>query len=252
MLEKLPVDHFRETQSPLKSTLILILSILIAEISRQYFYTHAAIFSRWDILMGDAVVLVVILLPILYFFVYKPIFTQCEKLKKLEIIQRELSLLDPLTGLYNRRGFMLHANHLLKLAVRTKKELLLIYADVDNLKSINDHLGHSGGDRAIACAAKVLTATFRGSDVIGRIGGDEFAILAFETKEGNMRILRNRLDQRLKEMGSKFHPISALTLSLGMIVYDPSQPKSIDDLLKQADALMYDAKRARHKAAVVV
>ena len=174
-------------------------------------------------------------------------YSQYTKLERAEESQRELSLIDELTGLYNRRGFMLYAKHLLEFSIRSKKALLLVYADLDDLKWINDHLGHEEGDRAIVCIAKVLTGTFRGSDVIGRFGEDEFAILALETKEENASTLRNRLNKKLKDKECHFNPICGLKLSFGIAANNPGDSKSIEDLIEQADTLMYDEKRARHE-----
>ena len=225
------------------------LSVLAAEILIEYFFIQVAAPHFLANLMMKVVLLIILLLPGFYLFFYRPMTMQIEKLEKAEVIQRELSLIDSLTGLYNRRGFSTYANHLMKLAERTQKNLVLIYADLDNLKLINDQLGHKVGDEAIASIAKVLTETFRESDVVGRVGGDEFAALAFEVKEENITVLRERLDQKLKKSEGEFNQVCALTLSLGIISYNPKETQTIEDLLKQADALMYEAKRSRHKIA---
>ena len=247
MLEKFKKDDFQKYHSPLKAVLILMFSILISEVCIKYIFIGIPVLSQFDIPIVNAIILVTILLPILYGYIYKPMCSQYVKLERAEENQRELSLLDELTGLYNRRGFMLYANHLLKLSVRSKKVSLLVYADLDNLKWINDHLGHEEGDRAIVCIAKVLTATFRGSDVIGRLGGDEFAILALETKEENADIFRNRLNKNLKDAECNFNPICGLKLSLGIASNNPGKSKSIEELIEQADKLMYDEKRTQHQ-----
>jgi predicted signal transduction protein with EAL and GGDEF domain len=92
----------------------------------------------------------------------------------------DLALSDELTGLYNRRGFMALAERQLKLGRRSGRGMLFILVDVDGLKQINDSLGHSQGDSALRRTAEVLRKTFRNSDVIARMGGDEFAVLAIE------------------------------------------------------------------------
>ncbi len=91
---------------------------------------------------------------------------------------RGLSLTDELTGLLNRRGFTTIAQGHLRLASRTGQRFLLLFADVDGLKQINDTFGHHEGDLALARVSEVLRRTFRQSDVVARFGGDEFAILA--------------------------------------------------------------------------
>ncbi|MBU0469549.1 MAG: GGDEF domain-containing protein [Candidatus Omnitrophica bacterium] len=246
MLEKPKINIFQKYHSPLKAILILIFSILISEFCIKYFFIGIPVLAKFDIPIINALILLTILLPILYYFVYKPMRSQCKRLESAEEIQRELSLLDVLTGLYNRRGFILYANHLLKVAIRSKKALLLVYADIDNMKWINDHLGHEGGDKAIVSIAKVLTVTFRGSDVIGRVGGDEFAILFLESKEENTHILRNRLNKKLQEAERNFKPKCGLKLSVGIAANNPGESKSIEDLMEQADTRMYDEKRTRH------
>ena len=100
--------------------------------------------------------------------------------KKMEEEIGELSFRDPLTTLYNRRGFITLAEQQLKAAPRAQRKMLLAFLDVDNLKGINDTLGHEGGDKVLIDAADVLRRTFRESDIIARVGGDEFAVLAIE------------------------------------------------------------------------
>ena len=157
-------------------------------------------------------------------------------------MQRELALIDELTGLYNRRGFLSYAHHLLALSNRTQRGLMLIYADLDNLKQINDDFGHQSGDKAIICVTKVLQETFRRSDVIGRVGGDEFAILALEAKAESLDMLRKRLKENLKYAACNSGSKCKLTLSLGVLYYNPEKPQTIEELLKRADTLMYEEK----------
>lgn len=155
---------------------------------------------------------------------------------------RELALIDELTGLYNRRGFLTYANHLLKLSDRTQRGLILIYADLDDMKVINDSLGHEAGDQALMIIADVLKDTFRRSDVVGRMGGDEFAVLALEAKAESLDALRKRLNGNLERMKYDLDPGHNLTFSLGILYYNPEKPQSIEELLKRADLLMYKEK----------
>lgn len=157
-----------------------------------------------------------------------------------------LSLIDELTGLYNRRRFFVLTEQYLKLSVRTKKRLLLLFIDMDNLKWINDHHGHNEGDQALIELANILKKTFRESDVIARIGGDEFVVLS-ESADENDEILMTRLYENIKDYNAKRSRRYNLSISVGATQFDPNYPVSIDELLSKADALMYAQKRKRRK-----
>lgn len=105
--------------------------------------------------------------------------------KKTEEELYALSFRDELTGLYNRRGFITLARQQLKIASRMNKGMLLLFADFDELKRINDIFGHKAGDRALLGVSDILKGIFRESDIIARIGGDEFVVLAVETEDVN-------------------------------------------------------------------
>ncbi len=156
---------------------------------------------------------------------------------------RNLALVDELTGLYNRRGFMALADQNVRLAKRTKRQLLVGVADLDGLKAINDTFGHGHGDKALTETVKILRETFRETDIIARIGGDEFAILALEASKNTINMLSARLQAILQRHNRKRNSRHKLSISMGMVPYNPESPKSIDQLMKQADALMYEQKR---------
>jgi len=153
-----------------------------------------------------------------------------------------LSLTDELTGLCNRRRFFILTEQYLKLAVRKKKKWLFLYMDMDDLKWINDHCGHSEGDQALIALSNILKKTFRESDVIARIGGDEFAVLLEATEEGD-EMLITRLHENMKDYNAKVSQDYKLSVSMGVAEFDPEYPISIDKLLSKADALMYAQKR---------
>lgn len=158
---------------------------------------------------------------------------------------RGLSLTDELTGLYNRRGFFTLARQHIKAAGQTKEGLMLIFADVDQMKWINDNLGHRLGDRALIETARILKDTFRESDVIARIGGDEFAVLIPGATGNDAANLSRRLLTRLKALNEQGERPFLLSISLGAAFYDPASPGTIDELLTKADQLMYQQKRRR-------
>jgi len=155
-----------------------------------------------------------------------------------------LALTDELTGLYNRRGFMAIAERQLKVGRRTGKGMLLFFIDVDDMKRINDSFGHSEGDRALKRSAQALAMTFRDSDVIARMAGDEFAVLAIEADSHSEARIRARLCEDLKSIcgGESRYAIS---LSLGVARFDPNDRTSLGDLMVQADQSMYEEKRCR-------
>ncbi len=157
-----------------------------------------------------------------------------------------LSLTDELTGLYNRRRFFVLMEQYLKIASRTKKRLLLLYIDMDDLKKINDQCGHTEGDQALIDFATILKKTFRNSDIIARIGGDEFVVL-LESADGNEEILITRLHENIKEYNATGSHRYGLSSSLGTAQFDPAYPVSMNELLSRADALMYGQKRRRKK-----
>ena len=157
-----------------------------------------------------------------------------------------LSLTDELTGLYNRRRFFVLTEQCLKVAIRAKKRSLLLYIDMDDLKLINDHFGHNDGDQALIDLASILKNTFRESDIIARIGGDEFVVLLESTDE-NDEMLITRLDENIRDYNAKASQHYKLSVSVGAAQFDPEYPISIDELLSKADALMYAQKRKRRK-----
>jgi len=160
---------------------------------------------------------------------------------------RAASLMDPLTGLYNRRGFHALAEQQWRMADRTGRGLLLFFADLDQLKEINDSAGHAEGDRVLQETADILRRSFRASDILARLGGDEFAALAIDAPGNAAHLLTTRLQENVEARNAQGALPFELSLSLGLARYDPAQPCSFEDLLRRADALMYDDKRSKRK-----
>ena len=171
------------------------------------------------------------------------VYTDITDRVRMEETLRALALLDDLTGLYNRRGFSILAEQQLKTANRTKRRMVLLFADLDGLKRINDTFGHSEGDQALIETANVLRETFRESDIIARIGGDEFVVLAIETNGLPAEILTTRLQENLAARNAREVRRYKLSLSVGLARYDPDRPCSLDELLDQADRAMYERKQ---------
>ena len=160
---------------------------------------------------------------------------------------RSLSLIDTLTELYNRRGFCDLGEQYLKLAGRSSRSASLIYLNIDRFKTINDTLGHHVGDRALLSMADALRDTFRRSDIIGRMSGDEFAVLAFETSEENAETLVDRLRAELVSINETTRERFQLSVSIGLARYDGDDALSLDDLLRQAGASMHEEKRKKRR-----
>jgi diguanylate cyclase (GGDEF)-like protein/PAS domain S-box-containing protein len=173
---------------------------------------------------------------------------QAKLLETSEALRRQ-AVVDELTGLHNRRGFGVLAEHQLRRADRSGAGVLACFVDVDGLKAINDTLGHDAGDRAIRAAARILQTSFRASDVIARLGGDEFVVLAVDANVESHAALAERLDERIAEYNAAPDREFALAMSTGWAVYDPASPEPLDALLKRADAMMYRAKIRRRSAA---
>jgi diguanylate cyclase (GGDEF)-like protein len=162
-------------------------------------------------------------------------------------VLRGLVLIDDLTGLYNRRGFIALGKRNIKLADRTKKRLLFGIADLDGLKLINDSFGHKEGDRALLETVQILKETFRETDIIARMGGDEFAIIAIEASIETANVVTARLKANVDRHNLKKNPDRRLSISIGVTFYEPGSHSSIDELISKADELMYMEKNAKRE-----
>ncbi|MEX2285030.1 MAG: PAS domain S-box protein [Gemmatimonadota bacterium] len=163
--------------------------------------------------------------------------------KRAETALRNMSLTDPLTGVYNRRGAITLADQQLKVAQRLGRNMLLIYADLNHLKVINDTYGHTAGDVALVEIAEALQETFRESDIIARIGGDEFVVLAMETADSSEEAIRRRVLDALGARNAISMRPYDLSVSLGIARFDPERARGFEDLMGEADRRMYEDKR---------
>ena len=185
-------------------------------------------------------VVVVLVLAILVMFGWITIARRQDHL-------RALSVTDHLTGLYNRRGFFLLAEHQWQVALRNNSSILLFFIDLDHFKQINDSLGHKVGDQALRDLADVLRECFRGTDIVARMGGDEFAITTGEASPEFRAAIEQRLARIVEQRNSLPGRAYKLSLSVGVLSCDSALGDlSLDDLLARADALMYRQKR-QHK-----
>jgi len=159
---------------------------------------------------------------------------------------RQLSLTDELTGLYNRRGFLALAEQQVRVAGRDKKPMMVVSADLDGLKAINDTFGHKEGDAAIVETAQILRESFRNADLVARMSGDEFAILL---TGGQAEFDGEKLDQRLQEIVEKHNARNSrhykISVSAGFASFEAAGTDALEERLHRADTMMYEQKRRR-------
>ena len=150
-----------------------------------------------------------------------------------------LSRTDGLTDLLNARAFDELARQLVLLARRQGRPLTIAYLDLDNFKSVNDIHGHGRGDAVLVQLADLLRRSTRASDVVARMGGDEFVLLMPDTSADGARVILERLRA---EVATRFASV-AVTASIGGVTFE-TPPRDFDDLIRRADQLLYEAKAA--------
>ena len=165
------------------------------------------------------------------------------------VVESELSAVhmatvDELTDISNRRGFHLAAKEMLRIGVRQRMPTSLIFLDLNNFKQVNDAFGHQEGDRALvrfsACAKRML----RHSDLVARIGGDEFVILLNNTDYRQAQVVVDKLRQTLLDVQDREgDPAYETSFSCGIVEYDPQKHETTEDLLAEGDTLMYTHKK---------
>jgi diguanylate cyclase (GGDEF)-like protein/PAS domain S-box-containing protein len=160
---------------------------------------------------------------------------------------RRSSFTDDLTQLYNRHAFRVLTEQQVLVAERIKHSVLLFFIDVDGLKHINDTFGHGAGDKALIGLAEILKCTFRESDIISRIGGDEFAVLSMEIGSDSSELLLERLSANIDQKNREQNNAADLSVSAGVSRYNLNGSDSVTSLLDRADKDMYA--RKTHKFA---
>jgi diguanylate cyclase (GGDEF)-like protein len=157
---------------------------------------------------------------------------------------RSLSLKDELTGLYNRRGFFELGEQYERVAARERRSLAVVFVDLDGLKPINDQFGHDAGDRAITEAGLLLKSVCRSADVVVRMGGDEFAVLAMDLDTTTFAAFRARAELALAARNARGDLPFELSFSLGAAFRATDREEPLETLLARAEAAMYSEKRA--------
>ncbi len=168
--------------------------------------------------------------------------------RRMEDEIHDLSLRDELTGLYNLRGFRLLAEQALRMSQRSLQPFSVMFVDLDELKVINDELGHAVGSSLLVETADLLRSRFRETDVVGRIGGDEFAVAGqFSSEAIALAAERVAANSRSQTGEARLHP----SLSIGHVTADPDRRDSLEDLLARADASMYQQKRRKKQQVMI-
>ena len=166
------------------------------------------------------------------------------------MVEREFSAIewatvDELTGLSNRRGFMMLAQHSLQLCTRQNIPAALVFIDLDHLKQVNDQLGHAEGDWVLVTFAQHLMKAFRSSDVVARLGGDEFLVLLTNHSKAAAESAMARLQQALDATNEAEARGYDISFSYGLVEFDPKRHHTIGALISEGDSLMYKTKKAR-------
>jgi diguanylate cyclase (GGDEF)-like protein/PAS domain S-box-containing protein len=157
---------------------------------------------------------------------------------------RELTLTDELTGLRNRRGFVVVGSQLLELADRESATVDLLFLDIDNLKDLNDRYGHNAGDAALRAVGRTLGEVLRRADVAARVGGDEFVVLALGLEESDRQVIAQRIQADL--CAADTAAVSRrVAVSMGWAGRTPRESKLVEDLLREADSAMYQTKASK-------
>ncbi len=162
-----------------------------------------------------------------------------------ELAAVQMATLDELTGISNRRGFMMLAQHSLNLCTRQGIPASLVYLDLDKFKPINDNFGHAEGDRALTVFADLMKSTYRDSDLFARMGGDEFVVLLTNTPQKLAEEIITRFGRSLEKHNQEANRGYNIFFSYGIVEFDPEQHPTIDKLLAEGDALMYRIKNSR-------
>lgn len=169
------------------------------------------------------------------------------ELNEKNILLNKLSITDGLTGINNRRGFLDSVQAHVNSSYNEGKPAMLLFADMDNLKQVNDRFGHKNGDYSIKCIAHILQQSFNSNDVIGRIGGDEFVAFCFLDDPHTP----DHLCAKIKELSDRLNQTNEkpyyIDVSLGISTFICSPSLNIEDVLHQADEALYEHKKNKRK-----
>ncbi|MBA3514000.1 MAG: PAS domain S-box protein [Pyrinomonadaceae bacterium] len=159
---------------------------------------------------------------------------------------RNVSLKDELTGLFNRRGLLKYVAPYFDFARRQKKQLFMLFIDLDGMKQINDDFGHGEGDNALLNSAKILRSSFRDTDIIARIGGDEFTVVSTDSSADSEQAVK-RLKANLEAYNAQKEHTYKLAFSIGVATLESERMTCFEELLEKADLSMYEQKRNKKR-----
>ncbi len=164
-----------------------------------------------------------------------------------ELEAEKMATMDELTNISNRRGFMQLAEHYLNFSLRQEVPATLVFFDLNNFKPINDNYGHAEGDKALIAFAEQMKNTFRRTDLIARMGGDEFVALFSSTSETSATVIMEKFLNAVEKYNHEANRGYDITFSYGIVEFDPVRHDSVEALLTDGDALMYECKKQKHK-----
>jgi diguanylate cyclase len=195
----------------------------------------------WRIIVGIAVIVPLIIAPLVSYSLVSLIF----KIHQLETEMRALATIDDLTGLLNRGELVTRAAQLHRLALREAQPLLILMVDIDHFKKINDQYGHAAGDIVLQQFGDILKKSARATDLVGRVGGEEFLFCLYGANLDEVIQLTERIHGSLRQKVFSFdeHTFS-VTASIGVAHMGAQQVTALDTLWQRADKAMYEAKQA--------
>ena len=174
-----------------------------------------------------------------------------ENLRKLSHINKameelnRLYVIDPLCNVYNRNGFIKLADDMFRTSVSQKRKIMLTFIDMDGLKFINDNFGHNEGDFAIQRLADVIKECLKSDSICARFGGDEFVVFHQRASDGDEAAFERRLNTKIDSINSIICKPYTLSASVGSVIKVPGEDETLYSIIKQADALMYEVKKAK-------
>lgn len=182
--------------------------------------------------------------------IQKKLAISAAELNEKNNLLNQLSITDALTGINNRRGFLDSVQRHVNSQFNEGKRAMLVFADMDNLKQVNDLFGHKDGDFAIKSIANILKKSFQEDDIIGRIGGDEFVAFAFLDDPQHPTIIRHKIMELSQALNDTCDKPYYIDISIGIATFTCSATLNIEDALHNADKALYESKKNKRKNVV--